>query len=47
MTADLEEGFDYFYHQADMGVIGRGKTLEAAFIQAAMRFLLFCRIYHR
>jgi SHS2 domain-containing protein len=35
MKLTLSEGFDYFDHQADMGIIGRGKTLEGAFIQAA------------
>ncbi len=30
-----EEGFDYFDHEADMGIIGRGKSIESAFIQAA------------
>lgn len=27
--------FDYFEHKADMGIIGRGDTIESAFIQAA------------
>ena len=27
--------FDYFDHQADMGIIGRGATIEQAFEQAA------------
>jgi SHS2 domain-containing protein len=31
----LKEGFDYFDHKADIGIIGRGKTIESAFIQAA------------
>jgi len=27
--------YDYFEHQADMGIVGRGPTLEEAFAQAA------------
>jgi protein archease len=27
--------YDYFDHEADMGIIGRGDTIEEAFIQAA------------
>lgn len=27
--------FDYFDHEADIGIIGRGDTLEEAFVQAA------------
>lgn len=27
--------YDYFAHEADMGIIGRGQTVEQAFIQAA------------
>lgn len=27
--------YDYFPHDADMGIIGRGPTLEAAFVAAA------------
>ncbi|MGB6976829.1 MAG: archease [Gammaproteobacteria bacterium] len=34
MTLPLVE-IDYFDHQADIGIIGRGKTLEAAFVSAA------------
>lgn len=35
MTSDSKDRFDYFEHKADMGIIGIGKTIEAAFIQAA------------
>lgn len=35
MAANLKEGFGYFDHKADMGIIGLGKTIEEAFIQAA------------
>ena len=31
----LEENYTYFDHEADTGIIGRGKTVEAAFISAA------------
>jgi SHS2 domain-containing protein len=31
----METTWDYFAHDADIGVIGRGPTLEAAFIGAA------------
>ena len=27
--------YDYFEHDADIGIIGRGETLEAAFVSAA------------
>lgn len=27
--------YDYFDHDADLGIIGRGKTIEEAFVQAA------------
>lgn len=33
MTLPLE--IDYFDHEADIGIIGRGETLEAAFVAAA------------
>jgi len=28
-------GYDYFDHEADLGIIGRGDTLEQSFVQAA------------
>jgi len=30
-----EKSYGYFDHDADIGIVGRGKTLEAAFISAA------------
>jgi protein archease len=30
-----EPSFDYFEHQADIGIVGRGPTLEATFVAAA------------
>ena len=44
MTATLEP-FDYFDHDADTGVIGRGATLIEAFVHAAeAMFALMCDI---
>lgn len=35
--------YEYFDHDADTGVIGRGDTIEAAFVQAAQAtFALMC-----
>ena len=34
-TDAIEAGFDYFEHGADIGVIGRGASLEGAFVAAA------------
>lgn len=31
----MADNFDYFAHEADMGIIGRGSTIEEAFVQAA------------
>ncbi len=32
---DSFDSYDYFDHEADIGIIGRGATLEEAFVQAA------------
>ena len=34
-AGDRPAGCEYFEHDADFGIIGRGPTVEAAFIQAA------------
>lgn len=34
-VAAPQQAFDYFDHDADIGVIGRGPTIEAAFVCAA------------
>lgn len=33
--ATVQEGRDYFAHDADIGIVGRGATIERAFEQAA------------
>ncbi len=35
VSANPQHGFDYFEHDADIGVIGRGRRVEDAFEQAA------------
>lgn len=41
--SDASEAFGYFEHQADIGVIGRGATLEAALASAAAAtFAIMC-----
>lgn len=39
----LENNYAYFDHEADTGIIGRGKTMEEAFISAAKAvFAIMC-----
>ncbi len=35
------KNFDYFDHDADIGIVGKGPTVEAAFSQAAMAVFAF------
>jgi SHS2 domain-containing protein len=39
----LSAHYDYFDHEADIGIIGSGPTLEAAFVQAA-RAVFACMV---
>lgn len=43
MTADAVAGYEYFEHEADIGVIGRGATVAEAFAAAARAtFAIMC-----
>jgi len=42
---DAEDDYDYFDHDADVGVVGRGDSVESAFVSAARAtFALTCDI---
>lgn len=42
---DVEQGYEYFDHDADVGVTGRGDSVESAFVGAARAtFALTCDI---